>query len=71
MRARQKHTDGTGLVLADFSPKSGGLNTVLNRLSTVVNAVRKGDKLAVEMCSALVGVVGDVWFAVGGLGDIG
>ena len=63
----QKYTDGTGLVLADFPLKSGCFNTVLNRLSTVVNAVREGDKLAVEVCPALVGVVGDVRFALGGL----
>ena len=62
MRAGQKHTDGTGLVFADFSLKSGGLNTVLNRLSAVVNTVRESDKFTVEVCSALVGVVGNVRF---------
>ena len=67
MRARQKHADGTGLVLADFSLKSGRLNTVLNRLSTVLNAIGEGDKLTVEVCSALVSVVGNVRFALGGL----
>ena len=54
----QKYTDGTGLVLADLSLKSGGLNTVLNSLSAVNNALRKVYKLAVEVCSALISVVG-------------
>jgi len=67
MRAGQKHTDGTGLVFADFSLKSGGLNTVLNRLTAVLNAFGEGDKLTVEVCSAIVSVAGDVWFAIGGL----
>ena len=67
MRARQKHTDGTCLVLADFSLKSGGLNTVLYRLCAVLNAFGESDKLTVEGCSALVSVVGDVRFAIDGL----
>ena len=67
MCAGQKHSDGAGLVFADFSLKSGGLNTVLNRLSAVVNTVRESDKFTVEVCSALVGVVGNVRFTLGGL----
>lgn len=55
------------LILADLPLKSGCFNTVLNRLSAVLNAVGEGDKLTVEVCSALVGVVGDVRFAVGGI----
>ena len=67
MRAGEKHTDGTGLVLADLPLKSGGLNTVLNSLSTVNNALRKVYKFTVEVCSALVSVVGNVRFILGGL----
>lgn len=58
----QKYTDGTGLVLADFSSKPGTLDTMLNRLGAVVNTVRESDKFTIEVCSALVSVVGNVRF---------
>ena len=67
MGSGQKHSDGAGLVLADLPLKSGGVNTALNSLRAVLNPVGEGDKLTVEVCSALVSIVGDVWFAVGGL----
>lgn len=67
MCTSQKYTDGAGLILADFSLKSGGLNTVLDCLGAVLNTVREGDKLTVEVCSSFVCVIGDVRFALGGL----
>ena len=40
---------------------------MLNRLRAVVNTSRESDKLTVEVCSALVSVIRNVRFAVGGL----
>ena len=65
--AGQDNTNDLRLVLAYLAVKTGMVDAVLDSLGAVAHSIRESYELPIEVRSCLVGIVGCVHFAVGGL----